>query len=300
MVTLRVRGELVAQTETIQLRALFADHTGLPTDLDSFPVITIQQPSGNIIIGPTVVGVYRLSTGLYGFDYAVPINAPLGVWVDCWDGAIGTDLIRGEFNFIVQNSDIPGTNKDGYEMLGSDVDFDYSQTAIHNINVLIKTLRARLDSMGKHVSMDANGNKVYTDCDIYSVASLVSFIANSLTEFNSIPYFTAYTFEDTEALKLFHDVIVQGAAIMALSSKSLLERGREFSISDNSIQFTPPTVSELMSTEWAGELANYFEKVKYIKNSLRPAPMGLGTLTVSTTRLPAVARLRHLRARQLF
>jgi len=300
MVTLRVRGELVAQTETISLRAMFQDHTGTPHDLDSFPVITIQQPSGNIVIGPTAVGVYRLSTGLYGFDYAVPINAPLGVWTDCWDGVIGTDLIRGEFNFIVQNSDIPGTNKDGYEMLGSDVDFEYSPTAIHNINVLIKTLRARLDSMGKHRSTDQYGNVVYSDCDIYSVASLVAFIANSLTAFNEIPFYTGYTFEDTEALKLFHDVIVQGATLMALSSKSLLERGREYTLVDNSIQFTPPTVSELMSTQWSGELANYFEKLKYIKSSLRPAPMGLGTLTISSTRLPAVARLRHLRARQLY
>jgi len=300
MVTIRYRGELVAQTETISLRALFHGPDGLPADLDAYPEVTIQQPSGNIALASTSVGVYRVSTGLYGYDYAVGINDSLGVWVDSWTGLLNEFAVEGSFNFIVQNSDIPGTNKDGYEMLGSDVGFDYSQLAIHNINVLMKTLRARLDSMGKHVSVDQYGNRIYTDCDIFTVASMVSFIANSLTLFNEIPHFTSYTFEDTEALKQWHDVIVQGAAIMALSSKSLLERGREFNLTDNGINFVPPTVSELMSTQWAGELANHFEKVKMIKASLKPAPIGLGTLTISTTRMPAIARLRHLRARQLY
>ena len=125
-------------------------------------------------------------------------------------------------------------------------------------------------------------------------------MANSLSLFNEIPHFTFYTFEDTEIIAQFHDIIVQGAELMALSSKALLERGREFQITDNSLNFNPPTVSELMQSEWSTALANHTEKLKLIKFNMKPSPIGLGTLTISTVRHPAILRLRHLRERQLF
>jgi len=299
MVVLRSRGQTVGHTETVQLRALFRGADGNPADLDALPTVTIEEPSGNVVIGPTNAGVYRVSTGLYGYDFAVGFNAALGVWNDIWDGVMNGYRVSGSFNFVVQNTQMPAVNTDGYEHLGDDPGFNYSQIAIHNINLLIKTLRARLDSRGKVKSTDQWGNDVYVDCDIYNIDSLVSFIANSLSLFNEIPHFTFFTFEDTEIIAQFHDVIVQGATLMALSSKALLERGREFQINDQGIQFTPPGVSDLMQTEWAAELANHFEKVKLIKFNMKPGPIGLGTLTISTARHPALARLRHLRARQI-
>jgi hypothetical protein len=133
----------------------------------------------------------------------------------------------------------------------------------------------------------------------FSTEQLTSFLAISLSMFNQIPHFTFFTFEDTNIIQQFHEIIVQGAALYALSSKALLERGREFSLSDNGVQFTPPTVSDLMQTEWNAELTLHFEKVKYIKANMKPSPLGAGTLTISTSRHPAIARLRHLRSRQL-
>ena len=300
MVTLRTRSENVGFGETIQLRAQFKDSLGNPADLDAFPTITLVQPSGNVALGPTSTGVFRLSTGLYGYDYPVMLNASIGVWNDIWDGILSGVPVSGSFLFVVQNTQLPAVNTDGYVHLGDDVGFNYSQTAICNINVLLKTLRARLDSRGKATVKDKFGNDILVDCDIFSVDSLVSFLADSLTLFNEIPHFTFFTFEDTEVLQQFHNVIVQGATLMALSSKALLERGREFNFSDNGINFTPPTVSELMQSEWNTELSNHFEKIKLIKQNMKPGPLGLGTLTISTSRHPAISRLRHLRARQLF
>ena len=54
-----------------------------------------------------------------------------------------------------------------------------------------------------------------------------------------------------------------------------------------------------MSSEWGTETAQHLEKIKLIKYNMKPAPMGLGTLTISTVRSPAIARLRWLRARQI-
>ena len=300
MATLRTRGENVSFGETVQLRALFKDTSGNPVDLDSFPTITIVQPSGNVAVGPTSLGVFRLSAGLYGYDHPVPLNASLGVWNDIWDGTLLGVPISGSFNFVVQNTQLPAVNTDGYIHLGDDPGFCYSQTALFNINILIKTLKARLDSRGKATVTDQYGNDILVDCDIFAIEALTSFIADSLTLFNEIPHFTLFTFEDTEILQQFHNVIVQGATIMALGGKALLERGREFQFTDNGINFNPPTVSELMATEWSAELANHFEKVKYIKSNMKPSPLGLGTLTISTSRHPAIRRLRHLRARMIY
>jgi hypothetical protein len=299
MVTLRTRSEQVGFGETVQLRVQFKD-AGVPADLDLFPTLTIVQPSGAVFLGPTSQGVFRLDVGLYGYDLPVMLNASLGVWWDLWSGTLDGYNVVGELQFVVTNTQLPAVNTDGYVHLGDDPGFCYNQTAIQNINVLMKTLRARLDSRGKATITDDFGNPVLVDCDIYTIDSLTAFIANSITLFNEIPHFTNFTFQDTEFLEIFHDVIVEGATLMALASKALLERGREFQFTDNGINFNPPTMSELMQTEWSTTLAHHFEKLKLIKANMKPGPLGLGTLTISTSRHPAVRRLRHLRARQIF
>lgn len=294
------RGQIINRTDIVQLHALFKDSNGDVADLDALPTITLEEPSGNVALGPTSAGVYHLSTGLYGFDWQTGYNSSIGVWSDIWDGLLNGFRVSGAFNFVIHNTQMPFVNTDGYEALGDDPGFNYSQISIHNINLLIKTLKARLDSSGKVQSTDEYGNIVYVDCDIYSTEQLAAFLANSLTAFNQIPHFTFYTFEDTDMIQQFHDVIVQGATLMALAGKALLEKGKEFQITDNSLSLPLPGVSDMMQTEWAAELANHWEKVKMIKANLKPSPMGLGTMTISTTRHPAIARLRHLKARQIF
>jgi hypothetical protein len=287
-------------TDTVQLKALFKDSNCQPADPDAFPTVSIHQPSGNVALAPTSQGVVRLDVGLYAFDYAVGCNPALGVYSDIWEGTINGIPVKNEGQFIVHNTQMPFVNTDGYKALGDDPGFCYSQDAICSINSLLKSLKARMDSHGKSRHMDEFGNEFYVDCDIYSTEQLASFLAISLSMFNQIPHFTFFTFEDISIIQQFHEVLVQGAAVYALSSKALLERGREFSLSDNGVQFTPPTVSDLMMTEYNAELTQHLEKVKIIKANMKPAPLGLGTITISTSRHPAFARLRHLRARQLF
>jgi hypothetical protein len=300
MSVFRSRGEVVGYTETVQLRALFKGSDGNPKDLDAFPTITIVQPSGNVALAATSIGIYRLSEGLYGYDFTIGLNSSLGVWNDIWDGVLNGFNVSGSFNFVVQNTQMPQINTDGYVHLGDDPGFNYSQIAIQNINKLLKTLKARLNSSGKSKSKDEFGNEIYVDCDIYTVDTLVTFLANSLTMFNEIPHFTFFGFDHTQIIDQFHDIIVQGAVIHALSSKALIERGREFTITDNGINFNPPSVSDMLNSQYGSELQNHFEKLKLIKFNMKPSPKGLGTLTVAASRNPAIARLRHLRARQLF
>lgn len=295
----KARSEFISPTDTVSLTALFKDQNGNPANLDSFPQISIIAPSGLVTVGPTSAGVSQISTGKYQYDFKIGFAGPLGVWIDNWVGFLQGFRIEASFNFVVANTQMPGIQTDGYEHLGQDVGFDYSQIEIHNINKLIKTLRTRLNSSGKSKSKDAFGNVIYVNCDIFSVDQLVSCLANSLTWFNEVPHFTFFSFADTQIIDQFHDVIVEGATLMALASEALISRGLEYTITDSGVSFNPPSMSELLNTQYTTELTHYYDKLKFIKNSMKPSPIGLGSFTLSGSAAPAFRRLRLLRERQL-
>jgi hypothetical protein len=296
---IKARGELIDVTDQVNLTVQFRDMSGNPIDTDSFPTISIVQPSGLVALAPTSAGVARISVGKYSYIFNVPINGPYGVFNDIWVGYVNGFRIQTNFEFIVIHTQVPGINSDGYAHLGDDPGFDYSQAAIQNINKLIKSLRARLNSSGKAKSADAFGNTIYVDCDIFSVDMLVTFLSTALWDFNQVPFFTFFQFDDANFVEQFGEILVEGATLYSLASKALIERGREFQITDNGLNFNPPTVSELMNTQYSTLLSHYWEKLKYIKNSLRPAPRGLGVFSMNSGMNPAFKRLRHMRERRL-
>lgn len=297
--SIKHRGELITPSDQANLIIQFKDSSGLPIDLDSFPRISIIQPSGLVLLAPTSSGIARVGIGKYSYVFTCPINGSLGVWNDIWVGYVNGFRVEQQFQFIISMTDLPGLNIDGYVTLGSDPGFDYSQAAIKNINKLIKSLQVRLNSKGKAKSTDSYGNVMYVDCDIFSIDMLTTMLATALWDFNQVPYFTFFQFDDDNFVEQFGEILVEGATLYALSSKALIERGREFQVTDNGISFNLPTVSEIMVTQYTALLAHYFEKLKMIKNSLRPAPISLGVWGSTSAINPAIARLRHARARRI-
>jgi hypothetical protein len=134
---------------------------------------------------------------------------------------------------------------------------------------LIKLVKSRLSSSGKAKSADESGNVIYVDCDIFSLEMLNDFLTLSLSDFNQTPYFTFFGFDDADFVNIFAEVLVEGAVLQALASKALIERGREFQISDCGINFEPPSVSELMQTQYSVLIGHHFEKLKNIKNDIK-------------------------------
>lgn len=297
---IKARGELIDVTDQVNLTVQFRDGSGNPVNCDSYPTIAIVQPSGLVALTPTSAGVSQESVGRYSFIFTAPYNGPYGVWNDNWTGIINGFRVETSLSFIINYTQTPAIPSDGYEHLGMDPGFNYSQDAIRNINKLLKSLRARLNSRGKSASTDSYGNTVYVDCDAFSDEMLVTFIATALWDFNQVPYFTYFQFDDDNFVAQFGEILVEGATLYALASKALIQRGAEFSFTDNGISFQPPTVSELMQTQYSTLLSHYWEKLKYIKNSLRPYPKGLGLFSMTNGGLnPAVRRLRHLRERRI-
>jgi hypothetical protein len=296
---IRARGELLTPTDVANLTVQFYNTSGLPANTIGFPQISIAQPSGGVAMPFTSAGISQLDVGKYLFQFTAPFNGPYGVWNDVWQGNVDGNILTETLSFIIENSQLPKIiNSDGYSSIGDDPGFNYSQTSIKNINKILKSLKARLNNNGKARSADAYGNVIYVDCNVFSDEMLITFIGTAITDFNQVPYFTFFTFDDTPIIDQFMDILVEGATLSALASQALIERGREFAITDNGVNFTPPTVSELLNTQYSTLLAQYFEKLKYIKNSMRPSPRGLGTLRPLATS-PQFMRLRHLRARQI-
>ena len=298
--SIKSRGEVLDVTDQVNLTIQFKDTFGNPINTDSFPTISIVQPSGLVAIAPTSAGVQQLGTGFYQFTFTIPINGPYGVFSDIWIGYINGFRVEVSQDFVVVHTQTPAINSDGHVHLGDDSGFRYSECATININKLMKSLRARLNSSGKAKSADAYGNTIYVDCDIFSVDMLTTFLATALWDFNQVPYFTFFKFDEDEFVDQFGEILVEGATLYALASQALIERGREFQITDNGLNFNPPTVSELLQTQYSTLLSNYWEKLKYIKNSLRPGPRGLGVFSMNSAINPAFSRLRHLRARRLY
>jgi len=293
------RGQLVEPTDMINLTVQFNDQNGNPVNTDSFPSVSIVSPSGLVILSPTSAGVTNIGTGKYQFQFTVPINGPFGVFNDNWVGFINGFRVTASLSFVVAHTDLPAINSDGYVALGDDPGFNFSQTALLNINKVIKAMKARLNSSGKSPSVDANGNLMYVDCDIFSTQVLTTFACMALSKFNQTPYFTFFTYDETHIIDQFFDILAELAWLYALASQALIERGREFTITDNSVNFNPPSVAEMLNTQYNTDLAHAWDQLKYIKNSIRPGPKGLGVFGMTSGNNPAFMRLRHMRERRI-
>jgi hypothetical protein len=293
------RGELIEPTNFVNLTIQFKDGNGNLINTDVFPNVSIVSPTGLVVLSPTSQGVGQVGVGQYNYIFQAPIDGPFGVWNDVWIGYINGFMVQQTFSFVISHTDLPNINSDGYLHLGDDPGFQYSQAAIFNINKCIKMMKARLNSAGKAKSTDSYGNVIYVDCDIFSIDMLATFVAMSLNKFNTTPYFTNFVFEDSHFFAQFAQVIADGAVLYAMASQALIERGREFQLTDQGISFNPPTISELLNTQFNTALAHHWEEIKYIKNSMRPGPRGLGVFGMTSGLNPAFARLRHLRSRRI-
>ena len=174
----------------------------------------------------------------------------------------------------------------------------FTEEEVEGINKLLRILKKRLKNDGTRKVSDGAGGFIDEACSIFSNDELICFLINSLSEFNQIPHFSDFQFSDNQIQNIFSAIIIQGAVLLALAAQALIERGREFVITDNGVTYQPPAVSEILNTQYATQLADYKEKLKFIKINLKPSPKGLGTFRV-TAISPNFLRLRHLRARQI-
>lgn len=292
----KTRGQQAGNGDVITLKCQFNDPGGNPADLDEFPKVQLIRPDSSILSDFSSVGIYKINTGLYAKDLTIQLNEMSGVFTDNWLGALtvsGTKFsVRGSFNFVIANVPLQAPNVDGYIHLGDEPLLEYSQQAMANINILLKLLKQRLRSEGRHPVI-INGNTEYQNCDIFDTEILIGYLSLALSDFNSTPHFTAFTWED-QTIVDFRDVIVLGAYIQALLGMAFIEKGREFSITDSGVSFTPPGVGDLLNSQATTLMTTYRSTLQTIKAQFKSAPIGIGTLRI-TAIAPALIRLRYKR-----
>jgi len=120
------------------------------------------------------------------------------------------------------------------------------EISAQNINRLISALKSELT--------------------LFTTDQLMLFLASSLSTFNQIPPFTNFTFEDTEFINEFRDLILKGAEISGLAAQELIEKGKDFPVVD--LGFQPPSVSDILNTQHSADLINWEAEVKRIKRAL--------------------------------
>jgi len=277
---------------------------GLPTNTDSTPEITLKDLQGTTVLGPTSLGVSRVDTGLYNYTYTVPKLADKGNWSDTWSATVSGINVQNVFQFLVVDE---ASSTAGTIRLGDDVAFDFNDAEILGINTLLKFLKARLRNDGKKpvrdqfgaIVYDAYGDIVTEECNVFSDDLLVCFLCQALSEFNMVPFFTSYTFADELIYKLFAAALTEGAYVFATASQALVEKGRDFTISDGGLSYQPPMLGDFLQSHYGTWLTSYRERLKFIKNSIRPGPKSFGTYSNLSSGAPAFTRLRHARSRRI-
>lgn len=292
--------------EAVRLSIQYYGTDGNQVDADSIPSVEIRDTNGIVLIAETTDGVTKGDvTGLYYYDYFVPSDSATGMWEDTWSARVQRVDLEDSFNFLVLGES--GDVVLGSVTLGDDVAFNFSEEEIEGVNILLKYLKSRLRSDGKKPKRDrygafitdGYGEIVYEECNVFSDEILVCFLCQALSEFNMVPFFTSFSFADNEIKTTFSSLLVEGAYVVALASQALVEKGRDFTISDGGISYQPPQLGDFLSSQYNNWLSTYRERLKFIKNNIRSGPVGFGTFTNLTSGSPAVNRLRHLRARKI-
>lgn len=134
-------------------------------------------------------------------------------------------------------------------------------------------------------------------CQAFTDDEIDMYLEGSLWAFNARPTFTAFLWDHMQDRWL--DIIAKGATVWALYAQSLIESGREFTITDNGISYTPPPVSDKIQSYASALLQHYTAELTEIKSNFKPLPAAVGMFSVLDIS-PSLRRLRHLREKKIY
>lgn len=283
----------------VKLYAQFYDTAGNPTNADQTPTVAIYDSNGTLKQSATNVGItLEHDPGLYSFSWIVPFSFSDSdaYGIDTWSAKIGNETITASFEFLVLKAGSIEESDKPKPYPGDDYTFDFTEEEVEGVNKLLKVLKRRLKSSGTRKVPDGAGGYMEVECPVFSDDELICFLINGLSEFNQTPHVSNFTFAHQQIQDIYLDIVVQGAALVGMSAQALIERGREFTMTDSGVSFSPPAISEILNTQYSAQLSDYRAKLIAIKTSIKPHPRGLGTVRLTSV-APAYTRLRHLRER---
>jgi hypothetical protein len=134
-----------------------------------------------------------------------------------------------------------------------------------NVDFLISLLKERLNNNLYVKHADGYGGVEFVKYQVFKYDQLKSFLIQSLSNFNQIPVFTNYDFSDCTFVRIFADILVQGALVQALGSQAVKERTSESAANNGAVGLLPPDISTMLFNQYTIESAAYNDKIKTIK-----------------------------------
>ncbi len=107
-----------------------------------------------------------------------------------------------------------------------------------------------------------------TSKNVFTDEELDSFIWMAVTTFNSIPPFTNISLSNGKLSETIVPYVAKLTVAYALASKALIERGREVSIADGGINYTPPNVADLLQNQYIFEMDNFYQNISSVKTAI--------------------------------
>jgi hypothetical protein len=128
----------------IPLEITVKNALGHAIDADALPQIEILNDLGAVQVALTSTNIVRIDVGTYRYNYTVPLNGSVGIWVDHWRAVASGFTIDTNLNFIVlsASADIEVAG----EQIGDEpvTQTSFTQEEIHGINILLAQLKARV------------------------------------------------------------------------------------------------------------------------------------------------------------
>ena len=234
---------------TVDLYVQFVDAAGNPANADTTPQVQIYDSTGTQIraLSNIGVGLAKEQTGLYHLSFDIPETASDGYANDRWVAEIGGVEVENTFEFLITSS---GNISESYEPVftpGDSVEFEFTEAEVYGINILMKMFNCRVKNNGTRKVRQGN-QYIEVPCSIFTDDEVICFLKNSLSSFNQYPHFTNFSFADPQIYGVFAEIIVQGAVLLALAAQALIEKGKEFQITDNGVTYQPPQVADMLNT----------------------------------------------------
>lgn len=124
---------------------------------------------------------------------------------------------------------------------------------------LLAQLNSLLAAIGQQKVLDDTGNTSYVTVNIFKDEDLNTFLG--LSE-KAVLNVLKSTFDVNVTNP---DLVVEHAAYLALTGRSLLEKGREYKVEDAGMYFDPPNLSDHMINVVHLLMDNWFKKVHLIR-----------------------------------
>lgn len=123
----------------------------------------------------------------------------------------------------------------------------------------LEALKLLISTKSTIKTLEKQGDKLFTD------EMLNTFLDLSLSNFNQIPYFTSYTFDNKKFMHTFISIIVEGAFLYALAFQALAERTKEVAAFSTNTQ----SLSNILQEQYNSLTITYLDKLKLIKSHIK-------------------------------